>query len=172
MLITSNYHVFPFQDRWQIVFQFQLTGFIKNDIVKIEILPLKKITASIRRRQNNWKKVCKKVNIFLNDLSQSQSFVIDTASFIIQIRNGHVFIILLKLLYRILLGNIPEKLHKTLLRNPQLFDFFTDFLIIFLTEIQFWIRIMIEQQRIISRIQRRFPIADRIQFFQNRLLKI
>ncbi|MNT34621.1 hypothetical protein D3C72_1706150 [compost metagenome] len=97
--------------------------------------------------------------------------MIDTTSFIIQICDCNVFIILLKLLHRILLGNVPKKLHKTLLRNPQLLDFFSDFLIIFLTKIKFRIRIMFEQQWIISRIKRRFPIADRVQFLQYRLLK-
>ena len=118
MFIACNDHIFPFQDRRKIVFQLQLTSFIKNDIIKIEILPLKKITASIWRRQNNGKEMGEKVNIFLNDLSQSQPFVVDTASFVIQICDCTVFVILLKLLHRILLGNVPKKLHKTLLRNP------------------------------------------------------
>ena len=47
VFVSCDDNSFSLENSREVVFQFQLTGFIKNDIVKVEVLSLEKVTTAI-----------------------------------------------------------------------------------------------------------------------------
>ena len=48
MFVSCNDDRLPLENSREIVFQFELTGFIENYIIEVEVLPLEKIATAIR----------------------------------------------------------------------------------------------------------------------------